>query len=150
MSYIMNLRKKIGTTPIIMVGACVIILNEQRQLLMQLRKDNGCWGLAGGSMELGETLEEVAIREMYEETGLTAHSLQQFGIFSGKELYYQYPHGDEVYIVATTYICDDYSGTLRLDSDEAIDLKFFPFSALPEKISPPDQIVIQKYLETIN
>ncbi|WP_336047077.1 NUDIX hydrolase [Solibacillus ferritrahens] len=147
MSYIMNLRKKVGTAPLIMVGACVLIFNEHKQLLMQLRKDNGCWGLAGGSMELGETLEDVAMREMYEETGLTANRLQQFGIFSGKELYYQYPHGDEVYVVATTFICDDYYGSLRYDSDEAKDLKFFSLDALPEKISPPDQVVIRKYLD---
>ena len=66
MGYIMNLRKKIGTEPIIMVGACVLIFNEHKQLLLQLRKDNRCWGLAGGSMELGESLEEVAEREMFE------------------------------------------------------------------------------------
>lgn len=146
MGYIMNLRKKIGTDPIIMVGACVLIFNERRELLMQHRIDNNCWGLAGGSMELGETLEEVAIREMYEETGLTPNNLTLFGIFSGKELYYQYPHGDEVYNVATTYICDDYDGELHFDPEEADDLQFFSLDALPEHISPPDKVVIRKYL----
>ena len=66
----MNLRKKIGSEPIIMVGATVLIFNNQNQLLLQLRKDNKCWGLAGGSMELGESLEKVAEREMLEETKL--------------------------------------------------------------------------------
>ncbi|MGN7478153.1 NUDIX hydrolase [Solibacillus silvestris] len=150
MSYILNLRKKVGTEPIIMVGACVLIINEHNQLLMQLRRDNGCWGLAGGSMELGETLEEAAIREMHEETGLTANRLQLFGIFSGKEFYYKYPHGDEVYIVATTYICKDYCGSLRFDPDEATDLQFFPLNDLPDKISPPDRLVIEKYLGSEN
>lgn len=56
----MNLRKKVGTEPLIMVGACVLIINERKQLLLQLRNDNKCWGLAGGSMELGENLEDVA------------------------------------------------------------------------------------------
>lgn len=75
MGYIKDLHKKIGTAPIMMVGACVLIFNEQRQLLLQKRIDNHCWGLAGGSMELGETLEQVATREMLEETGLTPHDL---------------------------------------------------------------------------
>ena len=35
MGYIKDLRKKIGTAPIMMVGACVLIFNEQRQLLLQ-------------------------------------------------------------------------------------------------------------------
>lgn len=34
MGYIKDLRKKIGTAPIMMVGACVLIFNEQRQLLL--------------------------------------------------------------------------------------------------------------------
>lgn len=146
MGYIMNLRKKIGTDPIIMVGACVLIFNEYGELLLQHRIDNDCWGLAGGSMELGETLEEVALREMYEETGLTAHHLKLFAIFSGKEFYYQYPHGDEVYIVSTAYICTDYSGVLRCDPEEVKDLQFFHLDALPEHISPPDVVVIREYL----
>ena len=149
LGYIMNLRKKIGTDPIIMVGACVLIFNERGELLMQHRIDNNCWGLAGGSMELGETLEEVAIREMFEETGLTPNNLTLFGIFSGEEFYYQYPHGDEVYNVSTAYICDDYVGELRFDPEEADNLQFFSLDALPEHISPPDKVVIRKYLAHI-
>ena len=103
MDYIMNLRKKIGSAPLIMVGACVLIFNENNQLLMQLRKDSQCWGLAGGAMELGESLEEVAQREMFEETGLHPSQLEFFKTFSGKDFYYQYPHGDEVYNVVTAF-----------------------------------------------
>lgn len=67
-NYIMELRKLVGTRLLIMSGACVLLCNEQ-QLLLQRRTDNGCWGLPGGSMELGETLEEVAKRELFEEKG---------------------------------------------------------------------------------
>ena len=115
MGYIMNLRKRIGKEPIIMVGACVLIFNQSKQLLLQFRKDNNCWGLAGGSMELGESLEEVARREMLEETGLAAQHLELFHTYSGKDFYYQYPHGDEVYNVVTTFICMEYEGALSFD-----------------------------------
>lgn len=146
-SYIMNLRKKVGTQPLIMVGACVLILNQQKQLLLQLRKDNGCWGLAGGSMDLGESLEEVAAREMVEETGLTANKLTLLHLFSGKALYYQYPHGDEVYNVVAAYTCEDYSGIIQFDETESNDIKFFDVHNLPQQISPPDQIVIDYFLQ---
>ncbi len=44
MGYIMDLRQKIGTQPLIMVGASILIINENNELLLQLRKDNKCWG----------------------------------------------------------------------------------------------------------
>lgn len=149
MSYIMNLRKKIGSEPLIMVGACVLIFNENNQLLMQLRKDNHCWGLAGGAMELGESLEEVAYREMFEETGLQASKLEFFKTFSGKDFYYRYPHGDEVYNVVTAFICRKYEGSLKFDELEASDVQFFDLPALPLNISPPDQLIIQDFLQKI-
>jgi len=148
MNYIMDLRKKIGTAPIIMVGACVLILNEKNQLLLQHRKDNQCWGLAGGSMELGESLEEVAEREMVEETGLIPISLDLLKTFSGKDFYYKYPHGDEVYNVVTAFICKNYNGSLKFDESEAIDIRFFDLTDLPSRISPPDYLVIKAFLET--
>ncbi|GGE64692.1 NUDIX hydrolase [Priestia taiwanensis] len=147
MSYIMNLRKKVGAEPLIMVGACVLIFNNENQLLMQLRKDNKCWGLAGGSMELGESLEDVASREMFEETGLKANQLDLLSTFSGKDFYYQYPHGDEVYNVVTAFICRDYCGSLKFEESEATDIQFFDLTKLPNNISPPDQLVIERFLK---
>lgn len=147
MSYIMNLRKKIGTEPLIMVGACVLIFNERKQLLLQLRIDNKCWGLAGGSMELGENLEDVARREMLEETGLKARSLELIHTFSGQDFYYKYPHGDEVYNVVTAYFCEDYEGALAFDVAEATAIQFFDLDKLPQNISPPDRLVLAYFLE---
>lgn len=150
MDYIKELRKKIGTAPITMVGACVLILNERNELLLQHRRDNDCWGLAGGAMELGESLEEVAQREMQEETGLTPHHLTLFHTFSGKPLYYKYPHGDEVYNVVSAFVCTEYSGQLAFDVDEAKDIRFFDLASLPAHISPPDAFVIEAYLKHIS
>lgn len=55
------------------VGVAVLIINSDNQLLLGKRKksigvDN--WGTPGGHLELGESLEECAIREVFEETGL--------------------------------------------------------------------------------
>ena len=38
----------------------------------------------------------ISKRELFEETGLIAHDLELFGVFSGKDLHYIYPNGDEV------------------------------------------------------
>ena len=145
MSYIMGLRDIVGSRPLIMVGACVILINNKNELLLQLRKDNNCWGLAGGSMEVGETLEQVVKRELHEETGLIANILTLLDIYSGPDFYYKYPHGDEVYNVVTAYICQNYSGVLKGDENEVKDLKFFTLTDLPSNISPPDLPIINEY-----
>lgn len=144
MGYIAELRKVVGKRPLVMAGASVILLDKSNQILLQLRKDNGCWGLPGGSLEPGETLEEVAKRELYEETGLKANKLELFHTFSGPEFYYKYPHGDEVYNVVSNYICRDYSGELKHD-EESLELKFFDFEQLPSNISPPDLPVMREF-----
>ncbi|OMF80277.1 NUDIX hydrolase [Paenibacillus glucanolyticus] len=145
MGYIMDLRKIVGTRPLIMAGACVILVDKQNRLLMQLRKDNELWGLPGGSLEPGESMEEVARRELFEETGLKAKELRLLDVFSGKELYYQYPHGDEVYNVVAVYLCNEYGGEINIEETEVTDLKFFNIEDLPKEISPPDKPIINKY-----
>lgn len=144
----MELRKKVGTLPLIMVGACVIIVSPDQKILFQLRKDNGTWGLPGGSMEPGESLEQVAARELFEETGLVAAHFSLLQVFSGEDMYYQYPHGDEVYNVVAAFICDTYSGIFKKDESEVADIQFFSLDELPTAISPPDQVVINFYVRT--
>ena len=64
MGYIMELRKLVGTQPLIMVGSCVLVFNSQGHLLLQRRTDSLDWGTIGGSIEPGESLEEAAEREL--------------------------------------------------------------------------------------
>lgn len=126
----------------------LFFLDKNNRILLQLRKDNNCWGLAGGSLEIGETLEEVAKRELYEETGLVAKKLKLFNVFSGKEFYYKYPNGDEVYNVIAAYVCTDFEGEIKMDENEVQDLRFFHLGELPTNISPPDMPIIQEYINT--
>ena len=79
--YIKNMRKLIGHAPIMICGVSVIVVNEKGQLLLQKRRDNGCWGYHGGCMEIYETTEETAKRELLEETGLVADKLSSSVFF---------------------------------------------------------------------
>ncbi|KOO46655.1 NUDIX hydrolase [Priestia koreensis] len=147
MGYIMDLRKVVGSRPLLMVAANVILLDSENRLLLQLRTDNNCWALSGGSLEIDETLEEAAKREVYEETGLVVNELTLFHTFSGKEFYYEYPNGDQVYNVVSTYICRDYEGELNPDPVEVKDLRFFSLDELPSEISPPERPIIERFLK---
>lgn len=150
-NYILELRKIVGQRPLIQCGTSVIISNKNK-ILMQLRTDNNKWGLPGGSIEIGERVEETAIREVEEETGLSINlkDLNLFGVFSGERQHYIYPHGDEVYNVVTVYITSAYSGELNIDNEETSSLKFFKIEELPIEINPPDIEVIEKYIRDKN
>ncbi|MCQ4088453.1 NUDIX hydrolase [Saccharibacillus sp. JS10] len=149
MTYIKELRELVGTRPIIMAGACVVLIDEAGRLLLQQRTDNGFWGLPGGSMEPGEEMKEVARRELFEEIGLEAKELKLLDIFSGSELYYQYPHGDEVYNVVAAYVCKEFNGTIKGDEVEVRDIQFFELNKLPDQINPPDLPVVTRFLNEV-
>ena len=128
----MDLRKKVGHNPIINVGATVLVFNQNKELLLNLRSDFLCWGIPGGGKELRETLEECAIRELKEETNIKAKDLKFITVLSGSEYFLKYPNEDEVDCVIALYKVENYSGSLKINDDESLKLKFFPLNNLPK------------------
>ena len=141
MSYISELRKYVGHQPIINIGATVIVMNEKNEILLNLRSDTGTWGIIGGGMELGESLEQTAARELYEETGLQAERFELLDVLSGEELYFRYPNGDETYTVIVLYKAVGILGRLNINDDESRDLKFFSFDYLPKLESRAEHVI---------
>ncbi|GHU35193.1 hypothetical protein FACS1894105_03400 [Clostridia bacterium] len=133
--YILNLRKLVGHIPLIQVGASIIVINANGETLLELRRDNGEWEYPSGSMELGESLDETAKRELFEETGLTALKLQLYDFNHNESRHSIYPNGDEVYNVTARYLCTEYSGELKPQLSEITELRWFAKDALPESIS---------------
>ena len=146
--YIMDLRKIVGHRPLLQVGASVIVEDECGRILLQLRSDDRSWGYAGGSVELDEVVEEAAARELFEETGLHANSLQLFGVFSGPDTHNVYPNGDEVSNVDIVYVCKDYSGELRCQEGEVDELRFFEPDEIPDKLFSPIRRPLLAYVES--
>ena len=145
MGYVSDIRRKIGHDPLMIVGASVILVNGEGQVLLQRRADNGCWGYHGGCVELGERVEDAARRELLEETGLAAGEMTLLGVFSGPELTYTYPNGDQAGIVDTVYICRAYTGVLRCQEGEVTELRFFDPRELPTPLSPPNVPALRAY-----
>jgi 8-oxo-dGTP pyrophosphatase MutT (NUDIX family) len=131
MGYILELRKLVGSRPLIQVGAKTVVLDQLNRVLLIQRADNGKWAFPSGSMEPGESLEDTARRELLEETGLQAGTLVFMACVSGPEHYYQYPNGDEVYNVTAEYITREVSGKLKADGDEVTELRFFALDQIP-------------------
>lgn len=147
MDYIQSLRQHIGHAPILMVGAAVLIVDEENRLFLMKRSDSGCWGLAGGAVEPGEVVETAARREVREEAGLDLGAMRLFGVFSGPELFYRYPNGDEVHNVTIIYLSREARGEVHLN-DEHTEWHWFDADETPENISPPIIPVIKAFKES--
>lgn len=147
-NYIMDLRQIVGHRPLLQCAGSVIIENEKGEILLGRRTDNHLWGYAGGSIELDETVEECARRELWEEMGLDADEMTFFMVNSGPEAHYVYPNGDEVFNVEIIYLCKNYHGEIRRQEEEIEELRFFaPGELTLDMISPPIRPVLRRYLE---
>ena len=65
---------------------CVVFTQEEEPKVLLIQRGNepykGCWAFPGGFMNMEETAEECAVRELKEETGLTVKQIQQIGAYS--------------------------------------------------------------------
>lgn len=141
MGYIAELRKHIGHDPVIGVGATTLVFNDKHELLLNLRTDTNTWGIPGGAMELYESIEETAIRELKEETGIIAERLELVSVLSGKDFYFEYPNGDKMCTVIVLFKVMHYSGEIKASDSESKELRFFPLTDLPIMESRAKNIV---------
>jgi ADP-ribose pyrophosphatase YjhB (NUDIX family) len=99
------------------LGVDVIIEGDHGTILFVQRKDDGCWSLPGGWVEVGETPDQAAMREVQEETGL------HIELFELADVHIR-PTGS----VHLTYIGRRFSGTILPCSEEADRVEFLQMS----------------------
>jgi 8-oxo-dGTP pyrophosphatase MutT (NUDIX family) len=122
-------------------GTNTVLFNEAGQVLLHRRSDNGAWALPGGAMEIGESAEQCAIRETWEETGLHVRIKRFVGVYSDPANYciLRYPNGYVVHYVILLYEAEQIGGELAI-SAESTDLAFFDVDNLPEGIMPSSRM----------
>ena len=152
MNYVEELRQLVGHRPLILVGSVVILLNNNNEILLQKRKTSsyGMWGLPGGLMELGESAEDTARREIYEETGLNIGKLNLFDVFSGAKHLVIVPNGDKFYSVTIAYYTQDFKGQIRIDEVESLELRFISLDSLPDNTVKSHKNIIDRFVEICN
>ena len=85
----------------------------------------GCWAIPGGFLNMDETVEQCAFRELYEETGLEPDCMEQFGVFSAVDR-------DQRGRVITIAFYALVKLTEVHAADDAAEAKWFDASQLPE------------------
>ena len=145
MSYIKDLRKYVGHNPILTAGVLLFVFNDKDEVLMQLRTDYNQYGFPGGAMELGESFEDVARREIKEETNLDIIDLEMVKVLSGKDTYREYPNGDKLYDITAIYVIKKYSGDLKVNDNESKKLEWFNVGNLPSNMTEHTKNYLEKY-----
>jgi len=109
---------------------CIVITKEAEPKVLLIERGGepfkGCWALPGGFMNMDETTEQCAFRELEEETGLKIGEVHQIGAYSRVD---RDPRGRTI-TVAYLAVVD--APIAVKGQDDAAMAQWFPLSALPE------------------
>ena len=115
--------------PIPAVAAVVIRENKVLLVCRGQQPNKGYWGFPGGKIEVGETIKEAAIRELNEETSITAqaeHILTAFDVIIRDET-----HQTCYHYILIPVLCTHLEGTAKAASDAA-EVRWFHLDELNE------------------
>lgn len=131
-------------------GVGVMIPDNQGRILLERRSDNGRWGVPGGKIDPGETIEQAAVREAFEETGLKVAVVRMIGVYSdpadGRIVTYD-DNGDVAQLIDVAVEARIESGELRI-SEESLELRFFGPDEIPDDLVPPAVVPVRDFFES--
>ena len=124
-----------------LVGVGVIIIRDGKILLAERKGSHGenTWASAGGHLEFGETLEECAMREAFEEFGINVNRMTFLCV-------------SNIIAYDRHYIDFEFLGDIGTqipkiqEQDYFTNLQWFPLSELPNPLFEPVRIAINSLL----
>lgn len=124
-------------------GDCIVITKEvDAKVLLIQRADEpykGCWAFPGGFLNMDETTEQCAIRELEEETGLKVNDVHQIGAYSNVD---RDPRGRTITVAYLAIIDNPIS---VLGQDDAAKAEWWSLSALPQLAFDHNDIINDAY-----
>lgn len=148
---------EIKGTESIRVGVGVALLNERKEVLLELRSDVEMWGLTGGKLEIGEKPEEAGCREVYEETGyrISNEDLLLFNVYGdimeGRVIQYPEQRIHLIDIIYTAKINKEVEElllsdeTLKFEYKKAVDIEWT--KVVPPARKPIRDLMKRGYVE---
>jgi 8-oxo-dGTP diphosphatase len=108
---------------------CVVVTREKEPQVLLIQRGNppfkGCWAFPGGFMNMDETTEQCAIRELQEETGLVLKECHQIGTYSGVT---RDPRGRTI---TTAFLFIVNAPAEVKGQDDATNAQWFPITEIP-------------------
>jgi 8-oxo-dGTP pyrophosphatase MutT (NUDIX family) len=141
--YIKNLRQYVGKDLLLVPGTAAIVHNQQGDVLLQRRSDNGQWGLLGGAVDPHEAPAQAVVREVFEEAGLMVRPVRCTALI---HLNTVYPNGDHLQPTVAVFECEIVAGELKSLDGESLELRFFAPENLPDSpmLTPYPKAVFAK------
>lgn len=128
-------------------AASAVVADPQGRILLARRRDNTLWTVPGGAMEPGETIEDTAVREVAEETGVQVEITGLVGIYSNPRHVVEYADGEVRQQFSVCFSARPTSG-VPTASDETSEVRYFDPSDLARlDMHPSIRLRIEHYLE---
>jgi 8-oxo-dGTP pyrophosphatase MutT (NUDIX family) len=101
----------------IVVAVTAVVRNDDGDVLLIERTDNGLWAAPGGAQEVGESVVETVVREVHEETGLAVEVTGLSGIYSDPKHIIAYDDGEVRQEFSLCFHARPIAGELRTSSE---------------------------------
>jgi 8-oxo-dGTP pyrophosphatase MutT (NUDIX family) len=131
--FVLDLREKIGTAPLPLVGVTAVVFRGERVLLGK-RSDNGAWQCVSGIVDPGEEPADAAVRECLEEAGVVVRAERLALIHQIPRT--TYANGDQVDYLDLVFRCSWVSGEPHPADGELTEVGWFRLGELSEVDQP--------------
>lgn len=126
---------------------CVVITTEEVPKVLLIQRANepykDCWAFPGGFMEMNETTEQCAIRELKEETGLDVREIKQLGCYSEVD---RDPRGRTITVAYLAFVDEP----LEVQGlDDAANAEWFKLTSLPQ-LAFDHSIILNDAINNLN
>jgi 8-oxo-dGTP pyrophosphatase MutT (NUDIX family) len=123
---------------LLLPGVSAVVLRTDLEpgrvhLLLTRRSDTGRWSLPAGIVEPFEQPATAMLRELLEETRITAEVERLALLRTDPDVVY--PNGDRCQFVAMCFRCRYVSGEAQVGDEESTDVEWFPADDLPEELT---------------
>jgi 8-oxo-dGTP diphosphatase len=136
--YIATIRRSYGPGRLLLPGVSTVVIRTDMEpgrvhVLLTRRSDTGRWSLPAGIVEPFEQPATAALRELQEETCITAEVERLALLRTDPDVVY--PNGDTCQFVSMCFRCRYLSGEAQVGDEESTEVAWFPADELPQELS---------------